>query len=76
MHKGLLLTSDRVQPIIWKWSAERLRNAGDALALVAKYTDIPVPKVHYCGKDENDIMYLEVERTDGLDFSTPPMVDA
>jgi tRNA A-37 threonylcarbamoyl transferase component Bud32 len=54
------------KPIIWKWGAERLRNEAAGIALVAERTTIPVPRVLYCGTDENDVMYLEVERVEGI----------
>jgi hypothetical protein len=53
-------------PVIWKWGAQHLQNEGTALALVAKLTTIPVPRVLFCGQDERGVMRLEVERKDGL----------
>ena len=54
------------EPIIWKWGPQSLQNEGTALAFIAKHTTITVTKVLFCGKDEQGVMYLEVERKGGI----------
>lgn len=52
--------------MILPWQEERLQNEAAALALIAERTTIPVPRVLSCGRNEDGLAYLEMERLNGI----------
>lgn len=54
------------EPIVWRWGPERLQNEASALTIIREHTTIPVPRVLYCGKDDDGAMYVEVEYISGV----------
>jgi len=54
------------QLITRPWVEERLHNKAAALKLISDRTTIPVPKLIACGKDDEGLAYLEIERIFGI----------
>jgi serine/threonine protein kinase len=51
------------------WKTERIINEAKALKLLAKRTRIPIPQFIRYGQNDNESMFLEISRVDGIDLS-------